>query len=169
MCKTLGCSQMSSILPPETGDEPIDRNCMLACDVCEHRTSLLGYRLLWEGHPSTSCCSAFHSSIVQVRLLRGEGTRRSVAGHGPVYSLLVCSRHLPALCETVTCVSSASIADRLRVVKRRVLSFRVASICHPLLAACRSARCPDLVLLVWTRKRAKEFIRIDKALGRHDP
>jgi hypothetical protein len=131
---------MRSILPPETGDEPIDRNCMLACDVCGHRTSLLGCHLLWEGHPSTSCCSAFHSSIVQVRRLRGEGTRRSVAGHGPVYSLTLCSRHLPALCETVTCVSSGSIADRLRVVKRRVLSSRVASPCHPLLAGLRDAQ-----------------------------
>src|SRR5437763_2589817 len=42
LCKTLGCSQMMVILPPENGEmNPIDRNCMLACDVCGHRTCLL--------------------------------------------------------------------------------------------------------------------------------
>jgi len=122
LCKTLGCSQITVILPPENGEmNQIDRNCMLACDVCGHCPCLLWCHPFWEGHPSTSCCSAFHSSIVQVRRLRGEGTRRSVAGHGPVYSLTVCLKHLPTPCETVMCVSSGSIADRWRVVKRSSL------------------------------------------------
>ena len=42
LCKTLGCSQITVILPPENGEmNQIDRNCMLACDVCGHRTCLL--------------------------------------------------------------------------------------------------------------------------------
>ena len=91
---------------------------MLACDKCELIDVSAVMPPLLEGHPSTSCCSAFHSSIVQVRRLRGEGTRRSVAGHGPVYSLVLCLRHLPVACETVLCISSGSIAYRWRVVKR---------------------------------------------------
>src|SRR5437868_7169873 len=42
LCKTLGCSQITVILPRENGEmNQIDRNCMLACDVCGHRTCLL--------------------------------------------------------------------------------------------------------------------------------
>ena len=85
---------------------------MLACDKCELIDVSAVMLPPLEGHASTSCCSAFHSSIVQVHRLRGEGTRRSVAGHGPVYSLTRCLKHLPTPCETVMCVSSGSIADR---------------------------------------------------------
>ena len=84
---------------------------MLACDKCELIDVSAVMLPPLEGHASTSCCSAFHSSIVQVRLQRGEGTRRSVAGHGPVYSLTRCLKPLPVACETGKCVSSGSIAE----------------------------------------------------------
>ena len=99
----------------------------------------------------------------------GEGTRRSVAGHGPVYSLtLGCWRHLHVPCETLKCVSSGSIAQQWRVVKRSVLS-PCALPPHVLACLQLAGLCEAQTTSSSTLKRAKEFIRSDKALGRHDP
>src|SRR5436309_2948878 len=97
-----------------------DRNCLLVC-VRHALVSALMPSPSQEGHASHSCCSAFHSSIVQERRLRGEGTRRSVAGHGPVYSLIhSCTGGTGAFRVKRSCASVAVVSHRTCALSRGV-------------------------------------------------
>jgi len=141
--------------------------CLLVCatriGVCADAFSFSG------GACKSSCCSAFHSSIVQERRRRGEGTRRSVAGHGPVYSLIhSCAGDTGAFRVKRSCASVAVVSHTTCALSR---GFPSLELLPPPCLPCGRSVCAMQRPLIrpLVPKGAKERQRVDKALGRIDP